>query len=258
MGALRAAGVKGRRRMEWGSMTSPEVAECLPARPVVILPVGATEQHGPHLPLDTDTASVVEVARRVAEAAGNTLVLPAIPYGFSSAHAGFPGTVTLPGATLLTLVRDVCQSLVSQGVRRILLLSGHNANRPVLEIVARELSTGDVRVAAANYFDFARDTFQAIRRSPLGGAAHAGEFETSLQLYLRPEAVRPGRPVPNPASVDMFGWSPVVLGSDYRQSTPAGVKGDPTVASADTGAATVEAVVQAIAAFVASFREAGR
>ena len=144
-----------------------------------ILPIGAIEQHGPHLPLGTDWIVVQEIARRVAEKIGNCYLLPTIPYSNSQEHLDFIGTISLRPSTLANVVRDIVLSLYLHGIKKIVIVQGHGGNW-IVKPTIRELNL--------EYPDL-----KVIHAWPMGGKpveVHAGEAETSRLLYLREDLVR--------------------------------------------------------------------
>jgi len=144
-----------------------------------IIPIGAIEQHGPHLPLGTDWIVVQEIAKRVAEKLGNCYLLPAIPYSNSQEHLDFPGTVSLKPLTLMNLLRDIILSLYLHGIKKIIVIQGHGGNW-IVKPTIRELNL--------EYPDL-----KVIHAWPMGEKpveVHAGEIETSRLLYLREDLVK--------------------------------------------------------------------
>ncbi len=138
-----------------GEMTDREVAAFLESHDTVIVPVGSTEQHGPHAPLATDVVIPVEIARRVAERIG-AVVAPSVNYGLSYPHAGFTGVVHVRIATFMTLIEDLCVSLATAGFRRIVFLNGHYDNTYAIAYAcataADRLPEG-MRAFPLNYWD---------------------------------------------------------------------------------------------------------
>ncbi len=129
-----------RRPVELARLTTEEAASALARAEVVILPVGATEQHGPNLTLETDTAIAYELARRIAlRLFPRALVTPPLPFGVSYHHLGFPGTLTLSPDTFVAVLLDLAKSLRHHGVRRLFILDGHAGNRGVLDVVTTKL-----------------------------------------------------------------------------------------------------------------------
>lgn len=168
---------------------------------LVVVPVGATEQHGPHLPLGTDFLIVEHVARAAAQSARSggrldVVVAPTFPFGSSHHHLPFGGTVSLATERYYGALRDMAASLIRSGFRRIFIVNGHGGNQDLMELVARDLALEHpVNLAAASYWDLARETVvgSGLLNAMLPG--HAGVFETSLILALRPELV--AQPLPH-------------------------------------------------------------
>jgi creatinine amidohydrolase len=166
---------------------------------LLILPVGATEQHGPHLPVGVDTYTVTHIARAAAaEIAGQlpALVAPTLPFGSSHHHLPFGGTLSLGTETYYRALADLAESLIVCGFRRIFILNGHGGNSELIQLVARDLALKHpAHLAAAPYWSIAWDALVAAQAHANAGLpGHAGTFETSLILALRPELVREPRP----------------------------------------------------------------
>ena len=175
-------------KTDYGKFTWPEIKTVDKDR-VVLLPVGAMEDHGPHLPLDTDNLIITRIVEGVAAAIpAEVLLLPTIPFGFNEHHKDFPGVIYIQPETLMHFVVDVAKSLVHHGFRRILILNGHGSNHPVLDLAARKtVIQTECLCVSASYWNLMSDTLKAERRSATGGMSHAGELETSFMLHLRPE-----------------------------------------------------------------------
>ncbi len=197
------------------------------ARAPFFLPVGATEQHGPHLPLGVDVFLPTRVAAEVAAAVGGT-VAPTIPYGYKSqprsgGGQAFPGTTSLSAHTLSLVVRDVIHDLGLHGVRRFVIVNGHFENTwPIVEgldLALRELrrdGIDDVKALRLEYWDFVqRETLDRLFPDGFPGTdlEHASLLETSLMLLVRPDLVDMGR-IPNdgPAKFPTYDISPVPPG----------------------------------------------
>lgn len=234
---------------------------------LLILPVGTTEEHGPHLPVDTDA--------RIAEAYGHGLaraLLPEVPvllldtirYGYSmKIMQRWPGTIVVRSRVFMDMVFDICRSLLDMGFRKLALLDCHGHHSGALNVVARELCDAcDRAVAILSPAVLSRDEFNAIRRSPQGGAIHACEWETSLLLYLSPEVVDLSRATNADimryhsdfvAGDNFLGRQRVTWSTWYLQPSESGVYGDPTVATAETGARIFAAAVENGARFLREF-----
>jgi creatinine amidohydrolase len=201
--------------------------------PTVLVPVGSTEQHGPHLPLDTDARVAAAVAARAA-AGTNLLVAPAVAYGASGEHEGFPGTLSIGQEALRTLLVELGRS-AARWAGRLVFVNGHGGNLPSL-VDAVRLLRFEGREAA--WFACAA-----------GGDAHAGRTETSLLLALDPALVRPARPAGSTAPLaDLM---PALRAGGVAAVSPNGVLGDPAGASAEQGEELLAAMVEGLTAALA-------
>ena len=254
-----------KRRM--AEMTWREVRAALASQPVVLIPLGSTEQHGPVAPTG-DYLIADEIAVRVAERT-NSLVAPVIPFGNSEYFRSFPGTISVRSETLAAVAEDVCVSLLDHGFERLLFINGHSGNDPILEDVARRLRrTRGVRIVSIKPNAFRPP---ALLRQLYGDAVtrvlgHGGEPLASMWLHLRPELVdlkanEPGSRADfyglgiRDLSVASFDQTPVAVYFDMEEISPNGSMGDSTVASADKGRAILDAVVEGCAAFVERFKQ---
>jgi creatinine amidohydrolase len=226
---------------------------------LIILPTGAIEQHGHHLPLDTDIHNPTEIALRVAEesrtgSTGTVLVAPPVWWGTSPHHLAYPGTISLRMQTASDLIHDICASLLRNGFYRILILNGHGGNAGVMSATALRMSEElGISVAFASYWTLIQDTLRDIGDTPLGGMGHGCEMETSLQLHLRSERVamdlaRSDMPrlLTSYSSIDFRYPGPVVLPWDFVRDSVTGTMGDPTTATAEKGDAIAEAATSRV------------
>jgi len=204
-----------------------------PRVPLVLVPLGSTEQHGPHLPFDVDARTAAVVSAGAAAALGDGVVVaPALAYGASGEHQGFPGTLSIGHEALAAVVVELARSATTWA-DRVLLVNGHGGNLDGL--------VGSVRRCRAE----GRDVAWAPAVTAPGGDAHAGHVETSLLLHLDPGAVRrdalaPGATEPLGALLDRL------RAGGTRAVAPDGVLGDPTTASSAEGAAILAASVEAL------------
>jgi creatinine amidohydrolase len=247
----------------WQDLTSPELGELAQAGAAVIVPVGAIEQHGPHMPVSTDITSADAVARLAAASIEEfpVLVAPPVWWGVSPHHMAFPGTISLSTETFINLLCEICRSIAAHGFRRILLLNGHGGNAELIGVSAIKLSEEGLFVAAASYFAMITEDLRVIGESPLGGMSHACEMETSLLLAIRPERVHMDRAVKEMGQgrTSYFTWDmreghPVFYAYDMKRDSKYGVIGDPTLASAEKGEKILAAAGREVAAFLREFK----
>ena len=246
-------------------LTWPEVRRAAAEDRVCLIPVATLEDHGPHLPLDTDLRLTAEIALRAATAAPDDIVLlPAIPHGYSPHHMDFPGTITIGWDTFTRYLVDIGTSLARHGFRRILYLNGHGSNQNLVETAARLVGVEYPTVLAAAAFHTSStksaEVIAAIRESGSGGMAHACELETSMYLAIDPDAVdmtkavdERGYPAGEYASMD---WAdgPLKLMPWWSSFSRTGVQGDATKATAKKGRALLDAAVAECVEYVRELR----
>ncbi len=252
----------------YDELTWPEINEAVLAKKVVLLPIGSTEQHGHHLPLDTDNflarSVCIHAARR---APREVLVMPTIPYGYNEHALDFPGTIHVAYDTFIAYCLDVVKSVAHAGFDRIVIVDGHGSNEHLCEFIARRATLEtDALIASTMWTNLAVDAFEAVRESGPGGAAHACELETSAYLYLEPGRVQMekaqdhfGGAAGNQGSrflhVDLTkGIGPMKVVRWTSSATPTGISGAPTLATSEKGEATVEGAAQNLADFIREFR----
>jgi creatinine amidohydrolase len=247
--------------------TWPEMIEVVKKQPVVVIPIGSVEDHGPHLPLDTDNFLIwsfcEEAARR---AGGEILLMPQVPYGFETHHMDFPGTIDIRMEHLFNFMLDITKSVAHHGFERILIADGHGSNMPILDLVARRTNLETQALCGAFIWpSLAPRAIAGIRQSGRGGMAHACELETSVYLHLDAGRVQMDKAKPDmqmPCSefvwMDLMEGSPVLLMDQWTRFSKSGVYGDPTLATADKGKAVFEAVVEAFVQLVREFKNRPR
>lgn len=217
--------------MKLSRLTSPSV----PGGVTLLIPLGSTEQHGPHLPLGTDTLVATALCDRLAASRLDVVVAPALPYGSSGEHAGFPGTLSIGQEALESVVVELVRSAADVFVG-VFLVSGHGGNREALSRAVARLTAEGRRVRVWE------------PRVP-GGDAHAGHTETSLLLALDPRAVRADR-VEAGATEPLAELMPALRAGGVRAVSGNGVLGDPRGASAAEGERVLEALTADLAAAV--------
>lgn len=247
-------------------LRAPEVGDLLSESSVLLQPVGAIEQHGPHLPLSTDLLIADALASAVVEARGEELdlwLLPPLAYTKSNEHAWAPGTIWLSAQTMLSVLDDLGRCVATLPTRKLAFLNGHGGNTALLAVANRELRVAHGLMTFLLHPSQPRDSGGAADAADdeLGMGVHAGRDETSVVLHLRPELVDMSlaqRSVPEALAARSrvtfggdvaFGWS-----SDDLAAS--GVIGDPTLASAEHGARLWAGMVQSAGdalAEVASF-----
>jgi len=225
--------------------TSPQLAKsCVQ---MAILPIGATEQHGPHLPLCTDTHIATAVATGVADRLG-AFLLPAIPYGNSEVHAGYHGVISIQPETLQALVLDIGRQLQMQGFRQIVLINGHGGNF-ILRVAIRKLNysaaPGFKVLLLEPHVQFAAQLSKLM--PTYHQEVHAGEYETSLMLHLLPEHVGPERvDCVTPFGPEMYNYALT------REIAPAGVWGVSSKGTAKKGEQVLALLVDEAVQYIES------
>lgn len=199
----------------------------VPERPLVLVPAGSVEQHGPHLPFDTDAVIAVAVAEAVGARLGG-LVAPPLVYGNSGEHQSFPGTMSIGAEALRLVVVELVRSL-STWAGRIVLVNAHGGNAPTLADAVKQLVGEGHDVA---WVPCATEEVDL----------HAGHTETSLMLHLRPADVRLDRAAPG-NTAPLAEILPEMIRGGVAAVSPGGVLGDPTGATAEHGRAVLEAMV---------------
>lgn len=199
-------------RTQLAELTWPIV----PSYPLVLVPVGSTEQHGPHLPLDTDTTIAAAVANGVAHRVERALVAPSISYGSSGEHQVFAGTISIGQAALHHVVIELVRALTTWA-RRVVLVNGHGGNSSCLSAAVAQLINEQHSVAW-------------VPAGPQDADLHAGHTETSLMLYLRPAAVRLEH-AERGNTASLTDILPILRRSGVAAVSPNGVLGDPSRAT---------------------------
>jgi mycofactocin precursor peptide peptidase len=238
-------------------MTWPDVERAVAAGcTTVILPLGATEQHGPHLPLGTDAVRAEALADGLAASLPDVLVAPTLPVGCSDEHTGFAGLLSLDHGTLTAVIVECGRRMAGWGIRRLVLLSAHGGNGRALELARarlREAATGlDVQVpgAPAGLTRALLDLAAADGISAEALGLHAGEGETSEMLHLRPDLVHMQRAVAGYVGA-VAKLLPRLREEGLRPVTATGTLGDPRGACGERGARYLAAQIDSHRRFLA-------
>jgi len=255
---------------EFAKLSWPEVNAAAQSGKVALLPAATLEDHGLHLPIDTDVVIAEAVCRRAAQCAGDSVVLlPCVTFGYSPHHIDGPGTLTIRWDTFIDYVRQIASSLAYHGFFKILIVNAHGSNRPVLDLAARLtiVENPDVQCGMVSWWDLksVRDVVAGFRESAWTG--HACELETSIYLAIDPDHVNMtlARPDINLRMSEHFwsdlvdappaGHSTKVVMTDYWSTvSETGTWGDPTTATAEKGEAILEAASRELAAILAELR----
>lgn len=235
------------RLIVWKDATRDELRAALPDA-VVVLPIGATEQHGPHLPVGTDALVAETIARRAAESAAvvsphEVILAPTLPFGASAHHLAFGGTISLGTATLIAVLDDIVDSIEQQGGRRVLIVNGHGGNQGASRAVA---SAADARaavtVATVDYWEI----------GGLSSPGHAGEVETSLILAIDPDRVHLDR-VTRDGPPDLPAVPGLAVHGKWIWDRIGGFTDDPIGATSERGRERLDRAVEAVARAIVGF-----
>jgi creatinine amidohydrolase/Fe(II)-dependent formamide hydrolase-like protein len=224
----------------WGELCWPDAASRLNIVDTALLPVGAVEQHGPHLPLDTDAYDAAYLAKRIAAGCSDPkpLVLPPIAYGVSYHHEAFKGTISINNATLANLVYDIGISVAKNGIKKLVIINGHGGNAPSLNFAAQRINQDAHIFVCVDTGETSDVDVDNLIETP--NDVHAGEIETSTSLAIRPELVRMDRvemEVPEFTSryLDFSSKRGVAWYAHTHKISASGVMGDPTKATIEKG-----------------------
>ena len=245
----------------WWDLTTQDFADIDAERVVAILPVGAIEQHGPHLPVRVDAAINAGIIARAVELMPPdcpALVLPMMPVGKSDEHLAFPGTLTLSYETLARVWFELGESVHRAGIRKMLFFNSHGGQPQLLEIVCRDLRVKFGMFAVSAMWPRLIDMDALFDGNENKHGIHAGQSETSVMLHLHPELVAMDRAenfVPLSVEIEreseiLGSGSSVSFGWQAQDLHPKGACGDATKATAELGAVTVERAARRLVALI--------
>ncbi|MGI6536939.1 MAG: creatininase family protein [Caldicoprobacterales bacterium] len=243
----------------YGELNYVQIQEAIDKNSVIILPIGTTEEHGKHLPVETDAMIAKYVGDKLGaacqEAGIPVLVMRTIHYGFSmSVVRKWPGCPNINTRTFMDYIYSMVESLIKEGFRKIVLLTCHGNHDSLLRTVMREIADAhNVYIMTLAPFALAKDTYERLKKDPEGDI-HGGEYETSCMLHIAPElvdtsaytnvdAIRCNTPLRGPVST----WG--------LQKTQTGLFGDPTYATAELGKACLEAAVEKGVEYIKAYYE---
>lgn len=239
-------------------LSSPETAALLPSIDLVLIPVGAHEQHGPNIAVSTDTVSAESLCQAAAALAGpHVAVAPAIPWGISWHHMRFPGTITLRPETLTAILEDIVSSLHAHGVQRFLFVNGHGGNSAMLATASEEIKQITGAEVVASIFGYALIEEAARKRLPPEAIGHGGADEAALVMAVMPQRGKP-EAATGPDIVDDMPESRVlftqyggVLARPFHERTRNGVTGDARAATPEIGWEILHAASTRLAEIIA-------
>ena len=254
------------RKIWWTDFAAAEFHGLDPNRTIAVFPTAAVEQHGPHLPVGTDTIinqGHLDLLVERLPADLDVRILPIQAIGKSNEHIWQIGTISGTATTIIEHWTQIGLEVARAGIRQLVFVNSHGGNVSILDVAASDLGHahhGAARIAVLTYFHLAARRAAEFRDSAPGGMGHACEFETSLMLHLFPEQVRMERAQtcsPDAGSpylmTDLFEGGRARTYLDFKDLSPTGTFGDPGLASAEKGARILEICAEEVAAFLGDF-----
>ena len=244
----------------------PEVKRVDLSGTPVVIPLGSLEQHGPHLPLTTDTEIVTAIAREVESRLPTRILLtPTLWLGHSPHHMNFSGTLSVEPRIYIDILKSLAHSMIRHGAKKIFLLNGHGGNEGPAPVALRELKSelrghNDIFVTFASYWWLGAKTLTAVRKSGVGGVGHACEMETSAMLVIAPQKVDmtlarksgPGAAL-RYRVIDMQAKNPIAMVSEFDELSDSGVLGEPELATSEKGRLFLDGFAASIVEFLEDF-----
>ncbi|MFA4964411.1 MAG: creatininase family protein [Thermoleophilia bacterium] len=250
----------------YAEMTWPEIARVAAEDRVVVIPIGTLEDHGLHLPIDTDVRIIEAICNGACERApGSVVLLPTVTHGYSPHHADFPGPISIRWNIFVEHLLDITRSLIGHGFKRFILANGHGSNQPLVNMAARLTIVEHPEAIACDYFYLSTpaglEAVKGVRESAFpGGMAHACELETSIYLHLDPALVQMDKAEKDfstpPSDYFYYDWldGPGSMMEYWSTLSRTGTMGDPTVATEEKGRVLLDAATTELAAVIEEMR----
>jgi len=248
--------------MQFKKLKWKEIEKEIKKNNIVILPVGSLEQHGYHLPVDTDMDCAWYVSKKVSEKTG-TLLLPPVYYSYVEYALDFPGTVSVSAVTFINYIVEITTGLWKTGFKKMLLINGHGGNGgPVLTASHIISEKTDMLFAVLNYYSMIADIYEKERKTDTGGNGHASELETDIKYFIDPDNVDPSKAnshIGGPTSKfnywDLGRPAPVTMLVKWKNYGESGIYGDATHSTAKRGEKWVNDSINRIVEFVEIFKK---
>ena len=246
----------------YAHLSWPEIRDLNKENLVVVQPFAAIEDHGPHLPVETDDLLIESLClAAVRKVSKNVLLMPLIPYGYVEHHMDFPGPISIDGNHLIGYLASALKSLTRHGFRRLLVANGHGSNRPFMDAAARMvMDSTDAIVGCITPYSLAKKEIQEICESRF--ISHAEELETSLVLYLDETLVDESKCVKEIGfPISKYHWRslieapPLSFMDRWSRITESGVVGDATLASKEKGEKLFNVIVDHLAELIEEFKD---
>jgi creatinine amidohydrolase len=236
--------------MNLQEMTWMQAAKALEQTNLAIVPVGALEVYGPHLPMGSDGLVALEMAKRLSERTG-AVITPLIPIGCSQSLMSFPTTLSVEPETLKAYLREVCNSLIAHGIKRILFFNGHAGNVALIGELGRELEAKGIKTAPVDWWGAVAKAAPEVYDTPQPHS-HAGEACTSVLLTVRPDLVDKSQITKEQGRRGLMGKYPEVIqyGRPFREISTSGMTGDATSATREKGDTMIAKTLVRIEAFL--------
>ncbi len=239
--------------MKLGEMNWQDIRLLDKERLVAVYPIASFEQHGPHLPLLTDTMETTEMVNRLDQRIPNEIVcLPTQWLGYSYHHMRFCGSLTATSDTHINLLSETVAGLIAAEFKKVLIVNGHGGNQADLRVAQQKLKErfSDARIYGTSWWEAAGPKLDKIKEAGPAGSGHAGEMETSLMLTIRPDLVRTDRFLADGTRPESDYGNQVVEFRRADEWSTRGNRGDPTVASSEKGERMLTVIVDSLVEIV--------